>query len=150
MRLIAVVFGVEDDTIRNQEISKMLDYGFNVYETEKLLSNNRVIGKIEVIKGKAKYVNIVPLNDLNLLYKKGEQRKNVTYEVQINNYNAPLTKGEAIGEIKVLENNKEINKVEVTVEKDVAKANIIELYIRYLTDIIRGDMNIKTNKKLSM
>jgi D-alanyl-D-alanine carboxypeptidase (penicillin-binding protein 5/6) len=146
MRLIAVVFGEPDSKVRNGEISKMLDYGFNVYETEKLLSNNSVIGEIEVIKGKDKYVEIVPKYDVDFLYKKGEEKKNIVYDIKINKYQAPLIKGEVIGNLDLIENNKVIRSVEISIKKDVKKANILELYLRYLLDIIKGDINIKVFK----
>lgn len=148
MRLIAIVYGEADSSVRNHEISKMLDYGFNVYETEKLLAKDRVVGQLEVIKGKKRFVNVVPLYDLNLLSKKGELKQNVTYEIKINKDQAPLLKGMVIGEIKVKDDQQEIGKVEITVAKDIKKANLFELYLRYLGDIIKGDFTLKNSKKL--
>ncbi len=143
MRLIAIVFGAEDSRIRNAEISKMLDYGFNVYEPEKLLSSSNVVGRIEVIKGKRKYINLVPIEDLNILYKKGETKKDFIYKIEINENKAPLRKGDNIGLIKALDNGKVIISVGVTVQENVDKANILQLYLRYLLDLVKGDINLR-------
>jgi serine-type D-Ala-D-Ala carboxypeptidase (penicillin-binding protein 5/6) len=143
MRLIAVVYGAPDSSVRNNHISKMLDYGFNVYEVEKLLSSESVIGRIEVIKGKDKYMDIVPKEDVNILHRKGETKKNVTYKIEITNQRAPLAKGDIVGMIHVNEDGKIIRSVGITVKQDVSKANIFQLYLRYLLDIIKGDINLK-------
>ncbi len=143
MRLIAVVFGEPDNKIRNEEISKMLDYGYNVYETMNLLSSDSVVGKIEVTKGTRKYSNVVPVEDLNIIQKKGAKKRTITYNVNIENYKAPIKKGEPIGIINAIEDGKVIRSVKVTVQMDVEKANIFQLYFRYVLDIIRGDINIK-------
>ena len=142
MRLIAVVFGEADSKVRNAEISKMLDYGYNVYSIEKLLSSDSVIGKIRVIKGKDKYVEIMPIEDVNVLHKKQATKKQVTYDIKIDNYEAPLIKGERIGQIDVKEDGGIVRSIGVTVKKDIKKANIFELYLRYLLDIVRGDIDL--------
>ena len=142
MRLIAIVFGEPDSKTRNSEISKMLDFGFNVYSIENVLSKDTSIGKIKVIKGKEKYVDIVPVEDVNILHKKQAFKKEFSYNIKIEKYDAPLMKGERIGKIEVKENNRVVRTIDITVKKDVKKANIFQLYLRYFSDIIRGDIDI--------
>ena len=71
-RFIAVAMVVSDSKKRNAEISEMLNFAFAQYETEQLLSKNSILGTIEVEKGKKKYVNIVPIDNVTSLNKKGE------------------------------------------------------------------------------
>jgi len=138
MRLIAVVFGEPDSKTRNSEISKMLDYGYNSYNVERLLSTDSKIGTMKVIKGKRKTMEIVPVEDINMLYKKGSNKQNFTYDIKVNIHEAPIKKGDVIGEIKILEDGEIIRKVGVTVIKDVEKASFFNLYIRYLLDFVKG------------
>ncbi len=142
MRLIAIVFGEPDSKTRNAEISKMLDYGFNVYSIEKLLASDTDLGKITVIKGKLKYVEVVPVEDVNVLHKKQSPKQNVSYDIKITDYKAPLIKGEKIGQINIKEGDKIIRSIGITVKHDVEKANVFELYMRYLLDIVRGDIGL--------
>lgn len=142
MRLIAVVFGEPNSSIRNDEVSKMLDFGYNVYDLEQILTNDTKLGKIKVIKGKQKYAEIVPTEDVNVLHKKQATKKNINYDIKITNYKAPLMRGDKVGEIEVKENGKIVRKIDVTVNQDIKKTNILELYIRYLTDIIKGDIDL--------
>jgi D-alanyl-D-alanine carboxypeptidase (penicillin-binding protein 5/6) len=138
MRLIAIVFGEPDSTMRNNEVSAMLDYGFNVYALEKVLSKNNAVLEVEVIKGKKREVKIVPKEDINILYEKSEGKKNVTYKVNVDKLHAPIKKGDIVGNIDLIENNKVTSSINLTVMEDIKKANILELYIRYLGDVIRG------------
>lgn len=138
MRLIAVVFGEPDSTMRNNEVSAMLDYGYNVYALEKVLSGSSNVGTVEVIKGKAKKVELVPKEDVNILYQKSAGKKNITYKVNVEKLKAPIKQGDVVGNIDIIEENKIIRSIDVTVSKDIAKANIFELYIRYIGDLIKG------------
>ena len=138
MRLIAVVFGEPDSTMRNNEVSAMLDYGFNVYAIERVLSGESNIGTVEVVKGKREKAILVPKEDVNILYQKSVGKKNITYKVNVGKLHAPISKGDIVGNIDILENDKLIRSIDVTIKESIKKANILELYIRYLGDIIKG------------
>lgn len=141
MRLIAVVMGEETSTKRNADVTELLNYGFNQYYAESVLSKNSVVGKVEVDKGKEKYVNVVPKKEIAIINKKTEKKKNISYELKLNNVSAPIKKGKVIGRIIIKDGNKELSRIDATIEKNVLKANILELYIRYLKDIIKGEIN---------
>lgn len=138
MRLLAIVFGEPDSTMRNNEVSAMLDYGFNVYGLEKVLSGESNIGKVDVIKGKKKTAILVPNEDVNILYQRSVGKKNITYKMSVEKLHAPVKRGDIVGSIDILENDKVIRNIGVTVSEDIKKANILELYIRYIGDVIKG------------
>lgn len=142
MRLIAIVMGEPDTTVRNDEAMRMLDYGFNQYEIQSILLKDSNLGKVEILKGQKKYVEIIPMEEVSILNKKGEATKdNITYDVQIDKLVAPIKIGTKIGIITIKENGKVIREVSVTVKEDVGKATIFSLYFRHLKDILSGDMN---------
>lgn len=142
MRLITVVMGEPDSATRNTETMKLLDYGFEQYELETMLTKNSVIGKAKISKSTKEKVDIVPLEDVTLLHKKGEQKKNSSYELKLDDIKVPVKKGDKVGELYVLEDKNVIRKIPVSVKEDVKKANIFELYIRYLGDVISGDISL--------
>lgn len=141
-RFIAVAMGEPDSKTRNAEISEMLDYAFAQYEVETLLNTDSVIGTKEVEKGKKKYVDLVPLEQVSFLNKKGTNKKNASYEVVVDNLKAPLKIGDTVGKLIIKEDENVIREVSVTVKEDIEKANILELYFRHLTDILKGDVNL--------
>ena len=132
--------GENDSKTRNQEVTEMLDYGFAQYDLEKLLSKDSVIGKKEVEKGLERYVELVPQTDVNILNKKADGKKNATYEIEVDELKAPLKKGDIVGTLFVKENDKVTRKIPITVNQDVLKANIFELYLQHLVDIFTGNI----------
>lgn len=142
MRLIAVAMGEPDSSTRNSEITAMLDYGFAQYMATELLNKKSIIAKVEIEKAKEKYIEIVPKNSVSLITKKTVKRGNISYNLKLNNVKAPLKNGDVIGNLEILEDGKVIDKVDVTVKNDVKKANFLELYWRYLQDIVNGEISL--------
>ena len=142
MRIIAIVMGEPDSKTRSKEISQMLDYSYAQYKIENLLKNKNSIGKYEIDKGQEKYVTIIPKDKPTVLRKKSEKSEKASYQVKLYNLKAPLKKGDIVGKLKIKENNKIIRTVNLTVNKNVKKAGILELYIRNLKDMLSGKINI--------
>lgn len=140
MRLLGVVMGEPDSTTRNSEVKEMLDYGFAQYEVETMLSTKSVLDTKEVDKGKKRYVDLVPTQDINFLNKKTEGKRNASYEVKIDNLKAPLKVGDKVGTLIIKEDNNKTRNVDITVSEDIESANMIELFIRHLEDIITGNI----------
>ena len=141
-RFLAVAMGEPDSKTRNQEISEMLDYAFAQYEVEIMLDKDSVIKTIEVEKGKNKFVDLVPLNEVSFLNKKGTNKKNATYEISIDKVKAPVKEGDIVGNLKIKEDENVIREVPITVRESVEKCNLFELYFRHLTDIFKGDVSL--------
>lgn len=139
MRLITVVFGEPESSTRNKETTGMLDYGFSMYSVEKLLSKDLKVGTIKIYASDKETYEIVPMKDVNILNNKTQEKRNVTYEINTKTLSAPIKKGEVVGKLKIIENNKTIDEIDITVKNDVKKANIFKLYLRNIKNIITGN-----------
>lgn len=142
MRVIAVVMGEADSKTRNQEVSEMLDYAFAQYKLENLLEDGYSLGKYKVYNGKAEFVTVIPKDGATILRKKGEKSSKATYEADVYELKAPLKKGDVVGSLKIKEDGKVIRKVKLTVDKNVKKANYLELLGRNIRDMVTGKINI--------
>ena len=140
LRLITVVMGEPTSSIRNSETTSMLDYGFNTYQVDTLVKENQVLGRKKVQLGEEDYVNIIPKSSINILNNKVGTKRNVTYNLDIDDIKAPIKKGEVVGKITVLEDNKIIMEVDATVEQDIDKASIFKIYFKNLIDIMKGNI----------
>ena len=138
MRLITVVMNEPSSDIRSKETSSMLDYGFNTYEINKVLTKDNVVGNIKVSLGTKTSIGIVPIEDINILRSKIGEKKNITYEVVANNVKAPVIKGADTGDIIIYEEGKEIMKIDATVISNVNKVNIFVAYLRNVLSIVSG------------
>ena len=138
MRLITVVMNEPTSQIRNSETTSMLDYGFNMYSIDQILDENTVLGKEKVELGSDEEVTIVPLEEVQILNNNTKDKRNVTYEIEADTIKAPVKVGDIVGKINVIENNKIINTVDITVKNDVDKANILTIYYRNLKNLFKG------------
>lgn len=143
MRLIAVAMNEPDSKTRNSEVTSMLDYGFSRYYSENILTTKTSIGKVEVEKGKQKYATVVPKENVSIINEKSAEKKKATYEVKLNKVKAPLKAGDKVGTLHVKENGKQTSTIDLTVKETIDKANFFELYLRYLRDMLSGEVNFK-------
>lgn len=141
MRVIATVMGEPDSGTRNNEVSSMLDYAFAQVGIKKVLSKNSVVQKINLSKAKIDEVKIVPVKDVNILYKKVEGEITPTYEIKLDEISAPVKEGDIVGTLYVMNNDEIINEVDLTVEEDIKKCNLLELYWKYLKNIVGGNIS---------
>lgn len=142
MRLIAVAMGEETSATRNAEITAMLDYGYAQYKVDTIVKEEDVVAKITLEKAKKEDVSLVPVSPVTILNKKTVKLGKITYKLDVDEVKAPVKVGDIVGSLTVLIDGKEIETVDVTVSEDVEKANIFELYIRYLKDIVSGNISL--------
>lgn len=135
-RVIAVVMGEPSSELRNKEVSEMLDYAYATYKLNTLLKKDDTLGKEMVELSNKKYATIVPMEDITILSKKLDGDKNYSYNITVDKLKAPITKGDKVGYIDILEDDNIIKTLDITVKEDIKKANIIELYFRYLKELI--------------
>lgn len=138
VRLIAVAMKESDSGTRNVEISSMLDYGFAKINLVEIATKETPIKKIEVDGASIPLVDIVPVENVNIIKNKGEKLGEITYDLKLDKLKAPIKKGDIVGILKIKENNNQVKEINVTVKEDIKKATFLELYSKYLTDIIKG------------
>ena len=143
MRVIGTLMGEPDSNTRNSEMSSMLDYAFAQVGLKKVLSKNSVVEKITLPKAKVDKIEVVPVKDVNVLYKKIEGEITPTYDIKLKDVKLPIKKGDVVGTLYVQNNDDIINEIDLTVKKDIDKCNLLELYIKNLKNILVG--NIKIN-----
>lgn len=141
MRLIAVAMGEPTSNTRNSEVSSLLDYGYNMFQSNVYVTKDKVINNVKVDKGIDEYVNIVPMNDVININKKGTKIGNITYDFDLKNVKAPIKKGEKVGTVTIKEDGNIITTEDVTVEKSVDKAGLFTIYIRHIKDILSINLN---------
>ncbi len=137
MRLIAVVMGEADNKIRNQDIITMLNYGFANFKLETILDKNADLGYTNVSFGSIPQVKLKLQEDavdlVNVL-----DEYNYSYEIIKEEVTAPVKVGDIVGKVQIYANDTKISEYNLTVEKDVKKANILEFYRRNLNNLLKG------------
>ena len=138
LRVIGVVTGEKSAKERNKEVVDLLDYAFSNYKVKTIVSKNKNLGSIKVLKGKKEQVPITLQEDATIIE---DSEKNTKYKYNINVeeiVEAPITKNTSIGTLEVLLNNKVIKKVNIITKEEVAKANLLDVYKKTLAMVLTG------------
>lgn len=138
LRLIGIVLGEKDSKVRNSETIELLDYGFNNVKLKTLKKKNSVIKKIKLDKSNES-IKLVLKEDLNVIEDIDSNSK-YTYEIELNEINTPIKKGEVLGNILVKSNNKTVSKGKLISNSNIDKISLIELYKNNIINIITGNI----------
>ncbi|MDF2854494.1 MAG: D-alanyl-D-alanine carboxypeptidase [Neobacillus sp.] len=131
MRVIAVVFGAPTSKERNAQVTKMLNFAFNQYQTHPMFKRNEAIGLAKVSKGKEKTVEAVTSEPLSLLTKKGEKTTDVEQKINLKKtLDAPIKKGDKVGTIKLIRGGQVVIESDLVAKSDVKEAGWWALYKR--------------------
>ena len=133
LRLISVVMGEESIEKRSSDTVKLLNYGFNTFKVNLIKNKSEILGKVNVQKGKKENVDVVLVNDLIELLNASDKPSNYKFKILVDKITAPVKKGDVIGKVKVLNDNGVlISQVDITVNENVLKANLWDLFKRNL------------------
>ena len=72
MRFIAVVLGAKDATLRFNETSKLLTYGFANFENKQIISSGESLIEAEILRSKVKTVPVYAAEDYYVVSRKGD------------------------------------------------------------------------------
>lgn len=132
--------GEENTDKRTKDTVSMMDYGFNMYSLKKLVSKNQDLGKIKINLGVNESARMISTNDITVLNNNQKDIRDVTYEILTKKINAPVVVGDVVGEIKVYEQGKYKYSVDLTIDKDIKKANIFKIFYRNIVDVLLGNI----------
>lgn len=109
MRLLAVVLGEPSDGSRADDSQRLLNYGFRFFETHQIYKANQPIVTLPVYKGTADTLQIGVFKPLLITIPSGQyQRLGLKTKVK-QNLEAPIQKGDKIGELIIEFENKVVD-----------------------------------------
>lgn len=145
-RLISVVMGEDTSENRSSDTVKMLNYGFNTFKINIIKTKGESLGKVRVERGKQDNANIVLLNDATEILKNTDPVTEYKFNLKVNKIKAPVKVGDVVGTAEIIDSEGNIvDEVDVTVEKDIKKANILDYMLRNLKTIGFGKSILKQN-----
>lgn len=138
IRLISIVLGENNASIRNSESMQLLDYGFQHLKIKKLKDKGTLIKTIEIDKANNNMVEIVLKDDLGVIEEINNNDYKYTYKVIINKMELPLKKQETVGRIDVYNGDKVVASEDLIVKQDVLKLNLFQLFGREFLELASG------------
>jgi len=129
MRLIAVVMGTKNDSVRTEETNKLLMYGFQFYETRKLYPAGTALKKARVWMGTQKEVEVGLLDDLYVTIGQG-QYDHLTSNIEVSSsITAPTLVGSTLGTLAVRLNDKTLLERPIVALNPVAESGFFGRFI---------------------
>jgi len=123
-RLISVVLGAGSDAARASESQKLLNHGFQAYDTVRLYEKSQPVATLQVWKGGANNVKAGFGRDLYLSLPKGQAEKLNASVESLQPLFAPIASGQKVGTMKLLLDGKPFRELPVVALEDVPLAGI--------------------------
>ncbi len=123
-RLLSVLLGSTSEATRAQESLKLLNWGFQFFDSVKLYPAGSAVRSLQVWKGAKRGVNVGVGTDLFVTVPKGEADKLKAELVSQQPLVAPLAKGQRVGVLRVTHDGKPFGEYPLIALEPVAQAGI--------------------------
>jgi serine-type D-Ala-D-Ala carboxypeptidase (penicillin-binding protein 5/6) len=123
-RLISVVIGTIPDQMRTQESMKLLNWGFQNFDTVKLYAKGQAVESPQVWKGAQAQVKVGFTHDVYVTVPKGVAGKIKPVLERNDPLVAPINQNSAIGTLKLMVDGKPLSELPVVALEQVNQASI--------------------------
>jgi D-alanyl-D-alanine carboxypeptidase (penicillin-binding protein 5/6) len=123
-RLVSVVLGTNSDGLRAQESQKLLNYGFQFFDTVRLYEKGQEVGSLRVWKGSSNELKAGVQSDLYLVLPRGDAQKLKADFVSEQPLLAPVDAGQRVGTIKLSLDGRPLGEYPVVALESVRSAGM--------------------------
>ena len=140
MRVIAVVMGASKSDIRNQEVTRLIEYAYGQYELVQKLEGQKVVSNGYNMLAKNRSFEIVTSEPVTVLKKKTDAEQESKYDVSLNEeIKLPIQPGDQVGTLTYYYNGKAYKEIPLTVKEPVEKNSFIGLLGYIVSQILFGE-----------
>ena len=124
-RLLSIVLGAPSENARANESQKLLNWGYTAFEAVKLFEANQAVVTPAVWKGKENALKLGRTEAVVVAVPAGSASRIKTDVARPDPLVAPFTKGQAVGSLKVVLDDKQLVAVPLQVLEPVAQAGAL-------------------------
>ena len=124
-RLVSVLLGSTSESMRAQESQKLLNWGYQFFDSVKLHPGKQSVKAIEVWKGAASEVKAGFKDDIIVSVPKGEVEKLKAELLTQQPLLAPVVQGQRVGTLRVIHDGKPLGDYPLVALEDVGTAGIL-------------------------
>jgi D-alanyl-D-alanine carboxypeptidase (penicillin-binding protein 5/6) len=137
-RAIAVVMGEPTSPTRNMEVSRMLDYAFSQYQSQRIYQQGEPVRKVRINKGEEPEIDALAAETVAILMKKGEKPSHYHVQVVLEPVAAPVRKGQPLGYVLVSKNGETVSRTALVAGQDVGRAGFFRILGRTFREWFAG------------
>jgi D-alanyl-D-alanine carboxypeptidase (penicillin-binding protein 5/6) len=124
-RLIGVVLGTASDNVRTAEMQKLLNWGYQAFDTVRLYAKDESVAQAKIFKGVEPSVGAGFTSDFALALPKGRSGNPTTKITLKSGLLAPLKRGDVVGTLEVSIEGQPLGEYPLIALQDVAQAGIL-------------------------
>lgn len=124
-RLLAVVLGARSDSVRIKESQKLLNYGFQSFETVRLYKANQPVTHIRLYKGRRDEVGAGFTHDLYVTVPRGASNRVKAELITRQPMLAPVARGQQLGTLRLTVDGHPLGDYPLRALDDVAVAGLL-------------------------
>lgn len=121
MELVGVVLNCPN---MFEDATAMLDYGFENFETVKMVKAGTVAARVSVTGGEKSLLELTPAQDIIVPVKKGDSVSYRTRVVIDEDISAPVYRGDSLGYVEILDGGALLIRQELVASEDIPDAGI--------------------------
>ena len=138
IQLITVV--LDSDTMWDDSIA-LLDFGFSQVKPKTIVNQDDIMKTIRVLNGKSEVVKLVASNDLVVPISEHDEGEFSTLVDAPNKVEAPVIKGQKIGVLRVLYQNKEIATVDLQADESSERKSFFHMLADSIMEFFKKFIN---------
>ncbi|BBP02694.1 peptidase [Sulfuriferula plumbiphila] len=123
-RLLSVVLDTDADAVRAMESQRLLNYGFQFFDSVRLYAKNQTVAKLKVWKGASNTIKTGFTRDVYLSLPRGQARDIKASLTTRQPLLAPLVAGQQVGTVTLTLNNKPLAQYPLLALESVGVANL--------------------------
>jgi serine-type D-Ala-D-Ala carboxypeptidase (penicillin-binding protein 5/6) len=122
--MLSVVLGTASENVRAQESQKLLNFGFQFYDSARLYEKGQTLSSVQVWKGSERMMKVGLVADLSVSVPRGMTDKVKADLVSQQPLLAPVSAGQRVGTLRVMLESKQIGEYPVVALENVAVAGM--------------------------
>jgi D-alanyl-D-alanine carboxypeptidase (penicillin-binding protein 5/6) len=138
LRLIVVVNGLESDKERGDEARRLLEWGFNGFETKMLFAEGQIVGEARLFGGEQMHVPLVGQDAIGLMIPRGNNDRISAKVVYTGPVTAPVERGQRIGKLRVSRGERVALEVPLMAAESVARGSMARRAIDAVSELVIG------------
>ncbi len=142
IRYITVVMGEPSSELRSSDTTGLLTYAFNNYKLNTIIEKGTELGKVKIEKGKIEYGTLILKEPVTEILKTSDKNINYQKNIKLNKITAPVKSGDVVGELELLDGNKVIKTLPITIKENIAKRNYFDNFLKILEEVLNGKTTI--------
>jgi D-alanyl-D-alanine carboxypeptidase (penicillin-binding protein 5/6) len=145
-RLIVVVTGAKSDKERADEAKKLLEFGFHDFQARVLFAEGQTVGDAKVFGGDKSYVPLIAPGIVRLMVPRNNSQRLLARIVYTGPVQAPITKGQPIGKLKVWRGENLALEVPLQAADDVGRGSMSQRAMDGATELMIGVLRAGVSK----